>query len=176
MQVCTIKNTEPKNVSIPLTATIGGTMGLALRQFLPAQSGEIDTFLFNQADTLKRDATNTAIKEFMNDLKQKLKKDPTNKPLDMFIRSREAKTREDIWGTRQGIKNNSNASKEFANEINKIKKALFQKIKASRQLSEANIINATKQARPIWAYLLPGIALGSIGAFVYNVIGTITED
>ena len=37
-------------------------------------------------------------------------------------------------------------------------------------------INATKQARPVWAYLLPGIALGSIGAFVYNVIGTITED
>ena len=29
MQVCVIKNTEPKNMNIPLTATAGGAVGLA---------------------------------------------------------------------------------------------------------------------------------------------------
>jgi len=176
MQVCVIKNTEPKNMNIPLTATAGGAVGLALRHFVPAQKEEIDTFLFNQSSSIKKDSTKQAINEFMNDLKNKLRKDPTNKPLDMFIRSREAQGYDEVWGTRQGIKNNSKASKEFANEINKIKKALAQKIKATRQLSTSNIENATKQARPLWAFLLPGVALGTVLAYVYNVVGTIAED
>ena len=66
--------------------------------------------------------------------------------------------------------------KEFANELNKIKKDLLQKIKASRRLSMANIASVTKQARPVWAFLLPGAALGALSGYVYNVIGTIVED
>ena len=176
MPVCVIKNTEPRNISIPTTTLLGGATGLALRHFIPAQQEEIDTFLFNQSDSLKKDSTKLAIKEFMNDLKNKLRKDPTNKVLDMFIRSREAQGRDEVWGTRQGIKNNSKASKEFANELNKIKKDLLQKIKASRRLSMANIASVTKQARPVWAFLLPGAALGALSGYVYNVIGTIVED
>lgn len=176
MPVCVIKNSEPKSISIPATAMVGGATGLALRHFIPAQQEEIDTFLFNQSDSLKKDSTKQAINEFMNDLRNRLRKDPSNKPLDMFIRSRDAQGAEEVWGARQGIKNNSKASKEFADEINKIKKDLIQKIKASRRLSSANIANTTKQARPVWAFLLPGVALGALAGYVYNVIGTIIED
>ena len=107
MPVCVIKNTEPKNISISATAMAGGAAGLALRHFVPAQKEEIDTFLFNQSDSIKKDSTKQAINEFMNDLKAKLRKDSANKPLDMFIRSREAQGCEEVWGTRQGIKNNN---------------------------------------------------------------------
>lgn len=176
MPVCVIKNTEPKNISIPAISAVGGATGLALRHFIPAQKEEIDTFLFNQADKLKQDSTNHAIDEFMKDLKSRLHKDPTNEVLDMFIRNREAQGAEEVWSTKQGIKNNAKASREFANEINKIKQELIERIKASRKLSTANIANATKQARPIWAYLLPGIALGALAGYVYNVVGTIIED
>lgn len=173
MQVCVIKNSEPKNISIPKTATIGGMLGLAVRQFLPAQQGEIDTFLFNQADTLKRDSSNTAIKEFIKDIKLKHNKNPENQVYDLFIKSKEAKSTKEIKYLRNIIKN---TPVEIQEQIATLRNNLASKIYAARQLSKTNIQNAVKQSRPVWAYLLPGIALGSIGAFVYNVIGTITED
>ena len=54
MTICAIKNTETKNISIPATAIVGGAAGLALRQFIPAQKEEIDTFLFNKSNEIKR--------------------------------------------------------------------------------------------------------------------------
>lgn len=173
MQVCVIKNTEPKNISIPMTATIGGATGLALRQFLPAQKGEVDTFLFNQAGSLKRDSSNTAIKEFIKDIKQKLNNNPENRAYDLFVKSKEAKSIKESKYIKNVIKD---APKEIQEQIATLRSNLASKIYAARQLSQANIKNAVKQSRPIWAYLLPGVAIGTIGAFVYNVIGTIVED
>ena len=50
------------------------------------------------------------------------------------------------------------------------------KMRAAKNLTDANIKNAVKQKRSISAFLLPGIALGALGAYVYNVIGTISEE
>ena len=172
MQVCVIKNQEPKNSSIPLMTVAGGVTGLAIRQFLPAQQNEIDTFLFNQSDTLKRSSINNTIKDFMQNIKQQHQKDSNNLVLDLFIKRREAKDFNSLKLAKLSIKN---SSEEVKNRISKLRTELATKILASRQLSQSTIENATKQARPIWAFLLPGMAIGALSAYIYNVIGTIKD-
>lgn len=172
MQVCVIKNTDSRNINIPVAMAVGGAAGLALRQFLPVQKAEIDTFLFNHSDSIKKDSANNAIKQFMLEAKQAAHKNPENKALHFFIRSREAKGQE-AKRLKFFIKN---LSEEFQGEISQLRSSLANRVRASRQLSLSVIKNATKSSRPVATYLLPGIGLSALGAFVYNVVGTISKN
>ena len=42
MQVSVIKNSEPKNVNIPMAAAAGAGTGLLLRHFVPVWKSEMD--------------------------------------------------------------------------------------------------------------------------------------
>ena len=173
MQVCVIKNTEPKNVSIPLTMTAGGIAGLGLRYFMPVYKPEIDTVMFNQSDAIKRDNFETAKKTFIDKAKNLFKKEPENEALKLFLERMEARTAQEAKIAKEKIKNAPQTVKE---NVDKLKNVMAAQIKASRHLTEANIKNAVKQARPVWGYLLPGLALGALGGYFYNVVGTIKED
>ena len=93
--------------------------------------------------------------------------------MKLFLERMEAKTVQEAKTAKEKIKNAPQAVKE---NIDKLKNVMAAQIKASRHLTEANIKNAVKQARPVWGYLLPGLALGALGGYFYNVVGTIKED
>lgn len=173
MQVCVIKNTEPKNVSIPLMMAAGGAAGLGLRYFAPVYQPEIDTVMFNQADAIKRDNFESAKKSFIEKTKNLFKKNPKNEALQLFLERLEAKTVDEAKAAKQKIKN---APADIKAGIDELKNVMTAQIKASRHLTQANIKNAVKQARPVWGYLLPGVALGALAGYFYNVVGTIRQD
>ncbi len=173
MQVCVVKNTEPKNVSIPLTMAAGGTAGLALRYFLPVYQPERDTVMFNQSEEIKRDNFVSAKQAFIEKIKNQFKKDSKNQSLQLFLERMEAKTSQEAKIAKEKIKN---APAEIKASIDYLKAQMAASIKASRHLTDANIKNAVKQARSVWGYLLPGIALGALAGYFYNVVGTIRED
>ena len=172
MQVCVIKNTEPKNVSIPLTAAAGGAVGLGLRYLLPVSKQEIDDVMFYQSDVIKQNHANEVKKNFMENISKQFKNDPDTAK-SLFWEIANAKTAKAVKEAKTKIKN---SPKEIQDAVAKLRKDLAMQLQASRNLTNANIKNAVKQARSIWAFLLPGVALGALGAYVYNVIGTIRED
>lgn len=173
MAVCEIRNTEPKNISIPGAAAIGAGTGLGARYFLPVHQSEIDTVLFNQSDELKKIQIRGAKKSFVEKIEKMFKQNPNDESMNLFLQRMKAGTTEEIKAAKDKIKN---APAEIKQGVDKLKLALAEQIKASKILTESNIKNLVKQSRSVWAFVLPGAALAAMGAYVYNVIGTITDD
>lgn len=173
MQVSVIKNTESKNVNIPLTAAAGAGAGLAVRQFFPVYQPEIDTVMFNKSDVIKRDNIVAAKKSFVEKTQKMFKKQPENKSMDLFLKWVEAKSKDEVKAVKKQI---TEAPKNIQEGVTALKKDLSIQIKAAKNLTEANIKSAVRQSRSIPAYMLPGAALAALGAYIYNVIGTISED
>ena len=173
MAVCEIRNTEPKNINIPAAAAAGAGVGLGLRYFLPVQRTEVDTLLFNQSEEMKKIQIRSAKKTFLENIEKRFKQNPSDESMNLFLQRMKAATTEEIKATKDKIKN---APKEIQDGVSKLKSALADRIKASKNLTEANIKNLVKQSRSVWAFVLPGAALAAMGAYVYNVIGTITDD
>lgn len=173
MQVCAIKNTETKNINIPAAALTGGAAGLALRQFMPVYKEEIDTVMFNQSEEIKKANVEKAGKLFTHEIRQTSKKNPDIESIKLFLADVEAKTKEQKSLIEQKIKA---APQHVQESVQKLKNTLAARMKAAETLTESTIKTAVKQARPVWAYLLPAAALSAMGAFVYNVVGAIRED
>ena len=50
------------------------------------------------------------------------------------------------------------------------------RMQASKNITIANIKNAVRQQRPYSHFILPGVALGALVAYAYNVVGTIKDN
>ena len=173
MQVCAIKNTEPKNINIPMATLAGGAAGMALRQFMPVYKDEVDTVLFNQSEEIKNANVEKAGRLFIHEVRHNHNKNVDTEAAKLFLADVDAKTKEQKSLIEQKIKA---ASTQIQENVQNLKNALASRMKAAETLTASTIKTAVKQARPVWAYLLPAAALSAMGAFVYNVIGAIRED
>ena len=183
-------NTEPKNTSILKAATIGGATGVALRYLKPVSQNEADTVLFGEFNTLKENNIKTVKKSILDEAQHMLSKDKNNKALKLFeerlsasLKYETAKEFNNTEAQKDAVniaKNVKKALKESSQEIKTaykelVKKAFFFSL-ASQFLSENNVKQTVKQSRPVSAYLLPGILLGALCGYIYNVVGTISKD
>lgn len=183
-------NTEPKNTSILKTAALGGAAGVALRYLKPVSQNEVDTVLFGEFNTLKENSIKSAKKTIMEETAQAISNDRKNKALKLFYERLEASSKYEL-----AKENNNKEAQKYAAELaNNVKKAIqqsseevkkeikalsrkaFNKVKASKFLSESNVKQTVKQSRPVSAFLLPGIFLGALCGYIYNVVGTISKD
>lgn len=194
--ISAIRNTEPKNVNIPLAAAAGGAAGLALRQALPVRKPEIDAVLFGETDTIKANNIKHARKNAIDEVVRLFKKDKDNEALKLFLERTKASVKyanileDETLTAEEAQKAKQEASKlakiakqkikaasaDVQKEIQGLTQRVVNKVRAARNLSEASIKTSVRQMRPYAAFMLPGIALGVVSAFVYNVVGTISED
>ena len=173
MQVSVIKTTEPKNVSIPAAMAAGGAIGLGLRYALPVYKPEMDYFVFNKSDVMKEDNVNAVKRNVIEKAQVLLKKDKENEVLKLFIRKAKAETAQQLKTVETAI---NKASQEIRAGVKAMVEDLAAQMKASENITIANIKNAAKQARPYSHFILPGAALGALVGYAYNVVGTISED
>ncbi len=173
MPVCVIKNTEPRNTSIPISLALGSASGLALRQFLPVYKPEIDTVMFDQTDAIISDSVSNAKNKYLSAIKKSIRREPDNPALKLFIKQYYTKKHADLKAVKQEIKN---APQKIQKKITSLRNEMAAKVRAARNLTDSNIKSAVKQARSVWAFLLPGAALGLLGGYIYNIIGAIKED
>ena len=183
-------NTEPKNTSILKTAAIGGAAGVALRYLKPVSQNEVDTVLFGEFNTLKENNIKTVKKAVLEETEQMISKDRNNTALKLFLERLEATVKyetakeynntaaqKDAVDIAKKVKTTlKNSSDEIKTAYKELVKKAFNKAKASKFLSESNIKQTVKQSRPVSAYLLPGILLGALCGYIYNVVGTISKD
>lgn len=173
MQVSVIKTTEPKNVSIPAAMAVGGTAGLGLRYAIPVYKPEMDYFVFNKSDVMKEDNVKAVKKNVIEKAQDLLKKDKDNEALKLFIKRAKAKTSQQLKAAKAAI---NKAPQEVQTKVELMVDDLAAQMKASKNITIANIKNAAKQARPYTHFILPGAALGALVGYAYNVVGTINED
>lgn len=105
--------------------------------------------------------------------KKHLAKNPDDKALDLFVKRAQVKDAKESAQIKEQIQQ---APKAVRKQVKVFIEDMAVKMRAAKNLTDANIKNAVKQKRSISAFLLPGIALGALGAYVYNVIGTISEE
>lgn len=173
MQVSVIKTTEPKNVSIPAAMAVGGAAGLGLRYAIPVYKPEMDYFVFNKSDVMKEDNVKAVKKNVIEKAQDLLKKDKDNEALKLFIKRAKAKTSQQLKAAKAAI---NKAPQEVQTKVEIMVDDLAAQMKASKNITIANIKNAAKQARPYTHFILPGAALGALVGYAYNVVGTINED
>ncbi len=173
MQVSVIKTTEPKNVSIPAAMAVGGAVGLGLRYAIPVYKPEMDYFVFNKSDVMKEDNVKAVKKNVIEKAQDLLKKDKDNEALKLFIKRAKAKTSQQLKAAKAAI---NKAPQEVQTKVELMVDDLAAQMKASKNITIANIKNAAKQARPYTHFILPGAALGALVGYAYNVVGTINED
>ena len=173
MQVSVIKTTEPKNISIPAAMAAGGAIGLGLRYALPVYKPEMDYFVFNKSDVMKEDNVNAVKRNVIEKAQVLLKKDKENEVLKLFIRKAKAETAQQLKTVETAI---NKAPQEIRAGVKAMVEDLAAQMKASENITIANIKNAAKQARPYSHFILPGAALGALVGYAYNVVGTISED
>ena len=102
-----------------------------------------------------------------------LKKDKENEVLKLFIRKAKAETAQQLKTVETAI---NKAPQEIRAGVKAMVEDLAAQMKASENITIANIKNAAKQARPYSHFILPGAALGALVGYAYNVVGTISED
>lgn len=173
MQVSVIKNSEPKNVNIPMAAAAGAGTGLLLRHFVPVWKSEMDYVMFNQSDAIKEESVKSVKNSVLDKAKKHLAKNTDDKALDLFVKRAQVKDAKESAQIKEQIQQ---APKAVRKQVKILIDDIAVKMRAAKNLTDANIKNAVKQKRSISAFLLPGIALGALGAYVYNVIGTISEE
>lgn len=196
MSVSAIRSTEPKNVNIPLAAAAGGAAGLVVRQIFPVKKPEIDAVLFGETDTIKANNIKNAKKNAIDEIVKLFNKNKDNEALKLFLERTKASAkyaniledealtaeeaskakREASKLAKKAKENIKAASAEVQKEIKSLTEKVVNKVRASRNLSDASIKTSVKQMRPFAAFILPGLALGAVSAFVYNVVGTISKD
>ena len=173
MAISAIQKTEPKNMSIPLTAAAGGAAGLALRHIIPVCKEEIDYVYFNQVNDLKQNNLLSAKKNFIEIAKKQLSKEKNNEALKLFIKRASAKS---VFHAKEAKEKIKNAPQNVQAQVKTYLDAFFKKMKAAKILANGNMEQLVKQQRPYLAFILPGLALGAAAAFVHNVVGKISEN
>ena len=191
MSVSVIKSTEPKNANIYTAAAVGAAMGVGVRRFLPVYQPEMDAVLFGEFSEIKENNIKQARKFAMNNILKVSKDKKTNKKAVELLLERMQASAKYYQAQEQQNEKAKKAAVELAKKAKeKIKKApkkvkeelaiLSQRalnlLKASRLLSDDAVKSAVKNQRPYGSFILPGVALGLLSAFVYNVVGIISRD
>lgn len=190
MSVSVIKNTEPKNINIPLAAMAGAGAGLAARHILPVYKPEIDMVLFGESDVIRDNNIKHARKKAVDEIVKMFRKDRDNEALQLFLERTKASVKYSNAQENQSASAKAEAVKmakaakakikaapeEVQKEIKVLTEKVINKVRAARKLTEANLKTSVKQMRPFAPFLLPGIALGVVSAYIYNVVGTISKD
>lgn len=190
MSVSVIKNTEPKNVNIPLAAAAGAGAGIAARQIIPVLKPEIDMVLFGESDVIRQNNIKHARKNAIDEVVKMFSKDKDNEALKLFLDRTKASIKyenaQEIQSANAKIEavKMAKAAKEkikaapesIQKEIQSLTQKVINKVRAARKLTEVNLKTSVKQMRPYAPFILPGIALGAVSAYIYNVIGTISKD
>lgn len=173
MQVSVIKTTEPKNLSIPAAMATGGVVGLGLRYAVPVCKSEIDYVMFDKADVLKEDNVKAVKKNVIEKAQKIFNVNKEDEALDLFLKRAKAETSQEAREAKNLIKK---APVDVFKKVKVMLSDLTAQMKVSKKLTDANIKNAVKQQRPYFHFILPGVALGALVAYVYNVVGTINEE
>ena len=170
MEVRVIKASEPsKNnkINIPLAAAIGGVSGYALKHALPVTIEDLNEFTNHQYQKMIEEKTTKTRNKFLKSVEKEAKRAPENKALDIFIKSQS----EDKEIAKQALKERKNLPKEALKQLTEIRNNLASKIKVARQTTTFLLSSSAKQARPASIFVVPGVILGMVFAFIYNVIG-----
>lgn len=173
MQVSVIKTTEPKNLSIPAAMATGGAAGLGLRYAIPVYKPEMDYVMFNKADVLKEDTLKSVKNNVIEKAQKLFNANKEDKALELFLKRVKAETPQEALEAKKLIKQET---PEILKKVKFMIDDLAAQMRVSRNLTVANIKNAVKQQRPYSHFILPGVALGALVAYVYNIVGTINED
>ena len=184
MQVCVIKNTEPKRASLPLTGAFCGLVGYTLKHNLPIEMGEIEAFYPNKSATLVDRNVKVVKQEAIENIATMARKG--NQAADLFIKKVDAENAIKVSPSKEAIiiakKNLDNIRNQIKNASPEIKDAIAhystqiaERIKSAKDVSSTVLEAAIKANRSTSLYVIPGIVLGVAGAFVYNVIGAIKE-
>ena len=184
MQVCVIKNTEPKRASLPLTGAFCGLVGYTLKHSLPIEVDEYNNYYPNKTATLVDRNMKVARQEAIENIATAARKG--NLAADLFVRKMNAEDEIKVSPTQEllneekknldGIKEQiKNATPEIKDAISHYTAQVAEKVKDAKQASGTLMEAAIKSKRPTSLYVIPGVVLGVAGAFVYNVIGAIRE-
>ena len=87
--------------------------------------------------------------------------------LDLFIKS-QSKDKNVVKEAREAQKT---LSKEAITQLAEIRNNLASKIKVARRTTTYLLSSSAKNARPASIFMVPGVILGLVFAFAYNVIG-----
>ncbi len=190
MAVSVIKSTEPKNVNIITATALGAGAGLAVRQFMPVTKLEIDTVLFGESAAIREASINQARKNTMKEISKMLAQDKENPVYKLFLERlrasadfAKAQETNNIKAKKVAIEMAKKAKESIKSapnvvryEFDKLTKKVINQVKAARVVSENSLKSAVKQQRPVSSFVLPGMALSALGTYVYNVVGTISQD
>lgn len=190
MAVSVIKSTEPKNANIITATAIGAGAGLAVRQFMPVTKLEIDSVLFGESEAIREASINQARKNTMKEISKMLATEKENPVYKIFFKrlkasadfakakeTNNAKAKQAAIEMAKKAKESIKSSPSVIRyEFDKLTRKVINQVKAARVVSENSLKSAVKQQRPVSSFVLPGMALGALGAFVYNVVGTISQD
>ena len=185
MQVCVIKNTEPKRASLPLTGAFCGLVGYTLKHNLPIEMDEVDAFYPNKSATLVDRNIKVVKQECLENIAAIARNDK-NSAADLFIRKvnaeeavRMSPSQEAMAAAKQNLRNIKNeiknAAPEIKTSISHYAGQIAERVKSAKTISTTVLGDAIKANRSTSLYVLPGVVLGIAGAFVYNVIGAIRE-
>ena len=185
MQVCLIKNTEPKRASLPLTGAFCGLVGYTLKHNLPIEMDEVDAFYPNKSATLVDRNIKVVKQECLENIAA-IARNEKNPAADLFIRKINAEeavkmspTQEALTAAKQNLRNIKNeiknAAPEIKTSISHYAGQIAERIKAAKTVSSTVLDAAVKANRSTSLYVIPGVVLGIAGAFVYNVIGAIKD-
>lgn len=170
MEVRVIKASEPpKNnkINVPLSAAIGGVSGYALKYALPVTLEDLNEFTNHQYQQFLDEKTAKTRKNFLKNIEAEAKKTPDNKAIDIFIKSQS----KDQNVAKAAFKERKNLPKETLKQLTEIRNNLASKIKVARQTETFLLSSSAKNARPASIFVVPGVILGLVFAFIYNVIG-----
>lgn len=184
MQVCVIKNTEPRKASLPLTGAFCGLVGYTLKNNMPILLDEVDSFYPNKAATLIDRNAKVLKDEYITKLSKTAREG--NEAADLFVRKENAKnavrmatSNDSLKIARQNLKNIRNQIKNAPDTLKQriafYSKNAAQKVSKARNISGTVLEAAIKSGRSNLLYTVPGVVLGVVGAFVYNVVGVFKD-
>ena len=190
MAVSVIKSTEPKNANIITATALGAGVGVAVRQFMPVTKPEIDTVLFGESATIREISINQARKNTIKEISKMFVNDKENPVYKLFFERLKAssdfakaqetnnpKAKKAAIELAKTVKEKiKSAPSPIRYELRKLSEKAINQVKAARLVSENALKSAVKQQRPVSSFVLPGMALSALGTFVYNVVGTISQD
>lgn len=170
MEVRVINNTEPKKaqkVNIPIAAAVGGLGGYAIKHTLPLGIKEINDYTGGNYNNEIRKSASRAKQSELDALRNYIKNKSKTDAMDMFLRSKSA----DKEVAKQARKEIQKSPRAVRAQINDVASAIAKKVKLAAKSKKYLLDSGIKNDRPSSIFIVPGIALAVVSAFVYNVIG-----
>lgn len=169
---------ESKKVSTPLMAVLGGMAGYSLKYAIPLSKTEINEATDFQYQNIINQKGFEAKKAELEELALLLKKKP-DPALDTFLKSKIKLNVNSGFTETKDFKTSRELCRkgapELVSRIREYAHGVAVKVKIARSSTKFLLDSSIKNSRPASVFVVPGVVLGVIGAFVYNVIGKFRE-